>query len=262
MAIIKDYRGEWDVASVKVNFSNGDQRIYSCCKPLIVPNNYKYDPYPKKGDIITMDGKDYRVLKVDKDIAEVFCMYDANSAISFNSHGSNVYADKELDTYCNSTFYNSLSSAIKSAIIDKTFTQDSWNFSNESVPATEHYTGIKDENIHPHYYLTLVNTQYETSITRHCYALSVQDVLDYLGTTTSMDANNTTLNATNISQMFWNQSIPTGTIWLRSADASSNEDALYVVKSTLSISSHGTGVHTYPRPAFQIDLDKINWSIV
>ena len=43
MAIIKDYRGEWDVASVKVNFSNGDQRIYSGCKPLIVPNNYKYD---------------------------------------------------------------------------------------------------------------------------------------------------------------------------------------------------------------------------
>ena len=260
MAIIKDYRGEWDVASVKVNFSNGDQRIYSGCKPLIVPNNYKYDPYPKKGDLINIDGKEYRVLKINGAVAEVVCMYSLNTSIKFDTNSSynNTYEGKNIDTYCNNTFYGSLSSAIQSAIVDKTFTQDSWQRTSSSSTS---YNGKYGSST---YVMSLMNKTYGSPITRHCYCLSVQDVIDYLEVTTSMTTSDTTLTDTNIRQMFWNQSTSISQfIWLRSARSSSSDYAFFVSGSDGYLNFNDvTSTSTAARPAFQIDLSKIDWSIV
>ena len=214
---------------------------------------------PVKGDIITMDSKQYRVLKLNGTVAEVLCMYDANSSIKFDANSSynNTYAGKNIDTYCNNTFYSGLSAAMKSAIVDKTFTQDSWN-RDYSVPTQSHYTGTYGSST---YYLTLANAAFGASITRHCYCLSVQDVLDYLEATTSMGISDTTLTDTNIWKMFWNvtTSQKGKYMWLRSADSSSSDLAF-------DVSGYG-GLDTYfvdsthaARPAFQIDLSKIAWS--
>lgn len=263
MAIIKDYRGEWDVASVKVNFSNGDQRIYSGCKPLIVPNNYKYkhDIFPKKGDLINIDGKEYRVLKITDTVAEVLCMYSPNTSIKFDTNSSynNTYEGKNIDTYCNSTFYDGLSAAIQSAIVDKTFTQDSWQLYGGSS-AIANYNGKYSSH---KYVLSLMNETYRSSITRHCYCLSVQDVIDYLEVTTSMTTDTTTLTDTNIWQMFWNQSTSISQyIWLRSALASDSDYAFNVFGNSGNLDNYRVDNSRVVRPAFQIDLDKINWSIV
>lgn len=216
---------------------------------------------PNKGDIITMDGKDYRVLKINDKIAEVFCMYDANNSIAFdtNSDHNNTYAGKNIDTYCNSTFYNGLSAAIKTAIIDKTFTQDSWTRSSVA-PTESHYTGI-DTNKNS-YYLTLANAAYGTSITRHCYCLSVQDVLDYLECTTSMGTSDTMLTDVNIWKMFWNVITSPGDkrIWLRSAYASNSDYAFNVHGSLGRLIPFVTNYEFAARPAFQIDLSKVEWS--
>lgn len=213
---------------------------------------------PNKGDIITMDGKDYRVLKINDKIAEVFCMYDANDSIAFdtNSDHNNTYAGKNIDTYCNSTFYNGLSAAIKTAIIDKTFTQDSWTRSSVA-PTESHYTGI-DTNKNS-YYLTLANAAYGTSITRHCYSLSVQDVLDYLECTTSMGTSDTMLTDVNIWKMFWNVITSPGDkrIWLRSAYASNSDYAFNVHGSIGRLIPFVTNYEFAARPAFQIDLSKV-----
>ena len=216
---------------------------------------------PNKGDIITMGGKDYRVLKINDKIAEVFCMYDANNSIAFdtNSDHNNAYAGKNIDTYCNSTFYNGLSAAIKTAIIDKTFTQDSWTRSSVA-PTESHYTGI-DTNKNS-YYLTLANAAYGTSITRHCYCLSVQDVLDYLECTTSMGTSDTMLTDVNIWKMFWNVITSPGDkrIWLRSAYASNSDYAFNVHSSLGRLIPFVTNYEFAARPAFQIDLSKVEWS--
>lgn len=216
---------------------------------------------PVKGDIITMDTKQYRVLKVNGSVAEVLCMYDANSSIQFDGASSgrnNTYAGKNIDTYCNNTFYSGLSSAMKSAIVDKAFTQDSWGRTT-SVPTTSHYTGKYGSST---YYLTLANAAFGTSITRHCYCLSVQDVLDYLEATTSMEASDTTLTDTNVWKMFWNVTTSQSNkyIWLRSAYSSVSDRAFYVFGRNGGLLDGFVDSTCALSPAFQIDLSKVEWS--
>ena len=215
---------------------------------------------PVKGDIITLDSKQYRVLKTEGTVAEVLCMYDANSSIKFDSASSgrdNTYAGKSLDTYCNNTFYSGLSAAMKSAIVDKTFTQDSWEFGG-SVPTESHYTGKAGSWT---YYLTLNNAAYGSSITRHCYCLSVQDVLDYLEATTSMGTSDTTLTDTNIWKMFWNATTSQkSNIWSRSARSSDRGTVIEVNGYSGGFGGSWVDKSLPARPAFQIDLSKIAWS--
>ena len=216
---------------------------------------------PVKGDIITMDAKQYRVLKVNGSVAEVLCMYDSDSQIEFDSASygrNNTYARKNIDTYCNNTFYSGLSAAMKSAIVDKSFTQDSWEWSS-SVPTESHYTGKRGAKP---YYLTLANASFGTSITRHCYCLSVQDVLDYLEATTSMGTSDTTLTDTNIWKMFWNATTSQSGkyIWLRSARSSDSDFAFFVGGGTGYLDKDFVGATYAARPAFQIDLSKVEWS--
>ena len=216
---------------------------------------------PVKGDIITMDAKQYRVLKVNGSVAEVLCMYDANSSIKFdtNSNYNNTYAGNNIDTYCNNTFYSGLSAAMKSAIVDKTFTQDSWEYNYYVEPTVPHYTGKYGSDT---YYLALANAAFGTSITRHCYCLSVQDMLDYLNATTSMGKSDTTLTDTNLWQMFWNATTSPGSkfIWLRSASSSSSISAFLVRGNYGDVVETAVDYANAARPAFQIDLSKISWS--
>ena len=215
---------------------------------------------PVKGDIITLDSKQYRVLKVNGTVAEVLCMYDANSSIKFDTNSSynNTYAGKNIDSYCNNTFYDGLSAAMKSAIVDKTFTQDSWTRAF-SVPEQLHYTGKYGSSI---YYLTLVNATFGTSITRHCYCLSVQDVLDYLEATTSMGTSDTTLTDMSVWKMFWNVTTSQDGkyVWLCSAYPSDSSFAFYVNGFNGDLGNHSVNRTRAVRPAFQIDLSKISWS--
>ena len=218
---------------------------------------------PAKGDLITLDSKQYRVLKVNGSVAEVLAIYDASSSQKFdtNSSPNNTYAGNNIDTYCNSIFYSGLSSAMKNAIVDKTFTQDSWNRVT-SVPTTPYYTGKDiDGGL---YYLVFANATFGQSITRHCYSLSVQDVLDYLQCTTSMGNSDTTLTGTNVLQMFWNVTTTESGkyIWLRSAFSDYSYNAFCVSGSFGRLSSYYVSNTSAVRPAFQIDLSKIEWTPV
>lgn len=219
---------------------------------------------PAKGDLITIESKQYRVLKTNGSVAEVLAMYDDAGVIKFDDAESgynNTCAGKNIDTYCNNTFYSGLSSAMKSAIVDKTFTQDEWLYSS-SVPTPSHYTGKTSSST---YYLTLENATYSASITRHCYCLSVQDILEYLECTTSMNISDTTLINTNILKMFWNQTTSVGNIypWLRSAYSYSNTNyAFYTSGFDGGLGGDFVRTGNTARPAFQIDLSKIEWSPV
>lgn len=258
--IISDYRSEALQGRIKLVDSKGNEKICVGTKPIILSNQWK--PV-RKGDIITIAGKDYRVLKVNKNIAEVMCMYDGTSEIKFDSTSSgynNIYAEKNIDVYCNSTFYNALSAQIKAAIVDKTFTQDSWTYSS-SIPTESHYTGKYGSST---YYLTLENAAFAASITRHCYCLSIQDVLDYLGCTVSMGSNDTTLTRTNLRQMFWNATaLQSGIyIWLQSGGSERSTYAFIVDGSGGYLDYDSVNRARIARPAFQIDLSKVDYTIL
>ena len=260
MAIVTNGRLEYEMSTIDVTYPDIGKVTYRGSYPLIVSNQWMPpSKMPVKGDIITMDGKDYRVLKVNKNIVEVICMYDAGTTVfDIKSSYNNTYAEKNIDTYCNNTFYSGLSESIKSAIIDKTFTQDSWNRVT-SAPAELHYTGKYNSNT---YYFILINTTYGTSITRHCYCLSIQDVLDYLECTTSMGASDTTLTGINVLQMFWNTTTSQrNTFCLRSA-ISERSDYVFCINSNNGVfGDYGVHSDTTVRPAFQIDLSKVEYTI-
>ncbi len=256
--------GEWGKAE-----TTGDIKL----KELSVKENGEYLPesgyvgfnkvvvdvkkeMPTKGDLIMLDGKQYRVLKINDTVAEVLAMYDASDKFEFNASGDNTYAESTIDTYCHSTFYSGLPEIMKSAIVDKTFTQDSWKLTSQ-VPAEAHYTALGVVT----YYLTFVNATYGESITRHCYCLSVQDVIDYLECDTSMDSFNTTLTPKNMLQMLWNRTTTSGQnykMWLRSAGAA-------ITSVLANDRASGNIVNAYvassgvAHPAFQIDLSKVDW---
>lgn len=215
---------------------------------------------PIKGDLITIENKQYRVLKINKTIAEVLAMYNSTTSQKFDTSGdSNVYANSSLDVYLSQTFYNSLSSAIQNAIVAKTFQQDSWKWSGGSS-AIANYAGTYQTT--NNYTMSLMSTTYGSSISRKCYVLSCQDVIDYLGVTTSMGSADTTLTSENVWKMFWNQTTSPGSTypWLRSAYADFSYIAFYVYGVLGYLNYTNVYKSNAVRPAFQIDLSKIEFT--
>ena len=264
--IVDYYRGQYLQYTIDVNYPDIGKKTYTGYRPIIVSNQYNMNiEMPNKGDIITMDGKDYRVLKIDKTVAEVLAMYDT-STLKFDTNSSvnNTYEGKNIDTYCNNTYYNALSTSMKSAIVDKTFTQDSWKYDSSSVPTQEHYTGKYSSHGSGTYYLILVNAAKGASITRHCYCLSVQDVLDYLDVTTSMAASDTTLTDMNVWMMFWNVNKldENKHIYLRSASTSNYFFVFNANGFFGRIDESGAAAANDVHPAFQIDLSKVEFTKV
>ena len=217
---------------------------------------------PSKGDLITMnvDGSDkqFRVLNVNGNNAEVLMMTSPNESQTFGS--SQIYAGSALDTYLNSTWYDTLTSTAKTAIVDKTFTQDSWYWDASGDPDYSGYYGTTKPGTSA-YTISLGNAAFGASITRHVYALSVQDVLDYVLDTNITDGQ---LQNYNIWKMFWNDEVQhTGNanyLWLRSAPASSSSDAFFLAGYRGSVNYNFVSRSYAVRPAFTIDLTKISWS--
>lgn len=218
---------------------------------------------PVKGDLITLDSKQYRVLKTNGSVAEVLAMYNSTNSLIFGSN--NTYAYSSLDGYCNGAFYETLSSAMQTAIVDKTFTQDQWSYTegDSGGTGTAIYQGIKHDS--SKYRVGLTNPVYGTNISRKCYALSAQDIIDYLGVTTGMTSSNTTLKSENIWKMIWDITAEPEDFrlcWMRSSSYTGYNYSHYLSSISGAFSSSDVGGHYAVRPAFQIDLSKIEWTPV
>lgn len=257
----------WEGAEVSVNglsftWNNG----YMFVDPLpnvtaarIAITAKKVAPVVEKGDLITIENKLYRVLKVNGSVAEVLAMYDSTTSQDFDTSGtSNVYANSSLDVYLSQTFYNSLSTTMQNAIVAKTFQQDSWYYGS-SASAIAKYNGTYKTTYN--YTLSLMSTTFGASISRKCYVLSCQDVIDYLEVTTSMGSADTTLTSENVWKMFWNQTTsPGSTSWLRSAFYDYSYNAFYVSGRYGDLRNGFVDSPCAVRPAFQINLSKIDWT--
>lgn len=216
-----------------------------------------------KGHIISMnlDGtaRNYRIIKnVGGSVMEVVCM-EAVGTSRFAESG-NIYEGEALDTFLNTTWYNTLSADAKAAIVDKTIRQDEWYSGASGNPDYSGYYGSTKPGTTA-YTVSLGTATFGNSITRHIYALSLQDVLDYVLDTSVTDG---LLQNYNIWKMFWNDEIAhTGDankIWTRSSEHSSICVNIFGGSGSIDASLPRTIYQA--RPAFQIDLFKITYTEV
>lgn len=205
-------------------------------------------PFPRKGDLITMnlDGTDrlYRVLKiVDGTTVEVFRVQNLNEMIGYS--GSAEYAGNRIDVALNQTYYNTLTTAAKNAIVAKDINQYSYAGSNQWASgraSTFYYPANKWLRYHVG--------------DRFVYALDLEDVEEYFDSKyTSNDLNT----------VFFQDFIGPSSdkrLWLRSMDSTHDDYAACIIYGTYAVI---TGTPYYGQygvqPAFQIDLSKIDFTI-
>ena len=212
---------------------------------------------PVKGDLITMnlDGTDrqYRVLKiVDGTTVEVLGMWNVSTSIKFDSNGKSTYAGKTLDTYLNTTWYNTLSTIAKAAIVPKNINQ--YQYSSGSYNQTTHAS-----------YADYSTKSIKANVgNRYVYALDVEDIEMYFGGTggSAIDKTPGTFSNTDLLQMFWNQtSTSSESPWFRSAVDSSSMSVWRVYGREGAVYDQFADLSGIARPAFQIDLSKIDFTI-
>lgn len=214
---------------------------------------------PAKGDLITMnlDGTDrlYRVLKiVDGTTVEVLGMWNVSTSTAFDSNATNTYRDNALDTYLNTTWYNTLSTAAKNAIVAKDINQYQYTYNSSAYNQTTHSS-----------YADYSTKALKANVgNRYVYALDVEDIEMYFGGTGGSVNDKTpgTFSKIDLLQMFWNQ---TSTIsqypWSRSALSSFSDYVWHVHGKYGRVDYSGANVKDAARVSFQIDLSKIDFTI-
>ena len=163
----------------------------------------------KKGDLIKFsitdnisDQKQYSVIKVvSETVFEVSAMYLLDDVQYFNKSTSTYYQNSILDTYLNSTWYSSLSSITKEAIVAKNIAGYRYDNSINNQTSTRNSTSA-----YPGY-------AYGGYFDRNVYVLDIQDVEIYFGGSTSSKGSYT---ANDLTSTFLNSS-SSKCEWLRSS---------------------------------------------
>ena len=233
-------------------------------------------PLAVKGQILSMDldgqgAKQYRVLSMNGNVAKIVAMYDTlTSAWDANYSTTTIgtltvakYEGSTLDTYLNTTWYNTLTSTTKAAIVPENVVCDAWYFGNtgdpdytgtygSSVPGTSNYTISKYDGGT----LNIGN--------RNVFALGVQDVIDYLNDSSVQVDTSAILRNVNIWKMFWNDEVShSGKYpWLRSSHASNSDFAWRVLGNGGGLGGVNMSDSNVVRPALNLNLNQIEFTIV
>lgn len=230
-----------------------------------------------KGSIVNLDldgngDKQYRVLKCNGNVAQIVAMYDTltsvyNNGTSYDTTMGTLtvakYEGANIDTYLNTTWYNTLTSTAKTAIIPENVVCDAWYWGNngdpdyigtygDSVPGTSNYTISK-------YTGGTLNIG-----ERNVFALGVQDVIDYLDDSSVQVDTTAILRNINIWKMFWNDEVSHSDkyLWLRSSMVGDSSSAWCTIGETGYL-TRGTLLGTFiVRPVLNLDLSKIPYTIV
>jgi len=223
-----------------------------------VVNSEKVVRMPSIGNFVTLDNESgiyYRVLyNTSWNTFMLLRMNNDLGRVAFDSSGtSNVYAGSTLDTYMNETFYNTLSTNIKNAMVANNISQGTYSL-NSGTPSGTYYMKGTRETSSTNYYITQNSTTNVGS--RKVYALDISDVKEYLG------ADN--LSLPNINGMFFNTTGNTtvsyfNDSWLRSSYAAFSNHAWIAFGLNGDLGYTGVGNKLLARPAFLIDLSLVNF---
>ena len=222
-------------------------------------------------DLDGQGAKQYRVIKCNGDVAKVMAMYDTltsnyNNTSTTTTMGSltvQKYEGSTLDTYLNTTWYNTLTSTTKAAIVPENVVCDAWYWNNSgepdytgtygtAVPGTNNYTISK----YAGGTLNIGN--------RNVFALSVQDIIDYLNDSSVQVDTTAILRNVNIWKMFWNDEVSHSGkyLWLRSSGADDSGGAWLVSGSFGRLFDGKVDNSGVVRPALNLNLNQIEFTIV
>ena len=245
---------------------SGNQMALYILPPPIVP----------KGSFVNLDldgsgNKQYRVIKCNGNVAQVMAMYDTLTS-AYNSTSTNTtmgsltvqkYEGSTIDTYLNTTWYNTLTSATKAAIVPENVVCDAWYSGNSgdpdytgtygtAVPGTNNYTISK----YAGGTLNIGN--------RNVFALGVQDVIDYLNDSSVQVDTTAILRNVNIWKMFWNDEVSHSGkyLWLRSSYAGGSDYAWGVNGDRGRLDLDRVDNSYVVRPALNLDMSKIQYTLV
>ena len=223
---------------------------------------------PVKGDLITMnlDGKSrlYRVLSVNGNVYKVLGMWDDftsdyNETIkttNFNGTTAQKYEGSILDTYLNTTWYNTLSSEAKNAIVPENVVQYCYKYYDEpNTPNTPTYTYQYQYNWSNSDYDNADNVGNVTVGERNIFALDLKDIFDYF--------EKVCITSDELMTMFWNSTTKVSKYpWLRSSFANSSDEAWRVFGNFGSLGNFTAVFSSVVRPALNLDMSKIQYTLV
>ena len=221
-----------------------------------------------KGDLITMnlDGTSrlYRVLSVNGNVCKVLGMWDdftskynnKSTTTTFGSTTAQKYEGSTLDTYLNTTWYNTLSSEAKNAIVPENVVQYCYKYYDEpNTPNTPTYTYQYQYNWDNSGYENADNVGNVIVGNRNVFVLDLKDIYDYIG--------KVCITSDELMTMFWNSTTKAYKyLWLRSSRTDSASSAWRVDGYNGSLSRAGATSSRAVRPALNLDMSKIQYTIV
>ena len=225
-------------------------------------------PMPVKGDLITMnlDGTSrlYRVLSVNGNVCKVLGMWDdfaskyneKSTTTNFNGITAQKYEGSALDTYLNTTWYNTLSSEAKNAIVPENVVQYCYKYYDKpNTPNTPTYTYQYQYNWNNSNYENADNVGNVVVGNRNVFALDLKDIFDYIG--------KVCITSDELMTMFWNSTTKVSKYpWLRSSTADSSGSAWSVSGSMGNLSRDSVTYILDVRPALNLDMSKIQYTLV
>ena len=198
------------------------------------------------------------------DVAKVMAMYDTltsaynstSTTTTFGSTTAQKYADSTLDTYLNTTWYNTLKDNVKAAIVPENVVQYCYKYYDEpNTPNTPTYTYQYQYNWSDSDYENANNVGNVVVGNRNVFALDLKDIFDYMG--------KVCITSDELMTMFWNSTTKVPNyLWLRSSNAGSSSNAWRASGGTGILSSYDVDDSNVVRPALNLNLNQIEFSIV
>ena len=223
-------------------------------------------PIVPKGTLINMnlDGteRQYRVLSVNGNVCKVLGMWDdftskynsTSMTTIFGSTTAQKYEGSTLDTYLNTTWYNTLSTEAKSAIVPENVIQYCYKYYDKpNTPNTPTYTYQYQYDWSDSDYENADNVGNVTVDNRNVFILDLKDIFDYIG--------KICITSDELMTMFWNSTTKVYKyLWLRSSHADYPVRAWSVFGNTGYLYGIDVTGSFVVRPALNLDLSKIEWS--
>ena len=223
---------------------------------------------PDKGQIIKFDAmgdgtqKRFRVLSIDGSNAKLLGMDDLGNSvynatdrtIAFDNGSSyQNYEGSDLDTYLNTTYYNSLSNAVKSAIVDETLVQSCYSRADGQSPsATFNIKRLNNDTIYAY-----ARATQRTVGSRHVHAIELDEIKSYFDASTG-----DLIQGTAINELFFGQTTAISKyVWCASANADYSNSAFRVFGDRGFLTYDTYSNSNVVRPAFRIDLSQIDFTI-
>ena len=275
--IVNDKKAKVEIAINNAFIGNSENKADEIDAYLYSDSNWKNiktgnEVYALKGNLISMDldgngDKQYRVLKINDSKAMVLGMSDISTSQAYNTTSKTgtftngttgqLYAGSDLDTYLNTTWYNTLTAAAKAAIVPESRTQYIYQYYDiPNTPNTPTYTYQYQYSWSGSDYDNANLTDSISIGDRNVFALDLKDIFDYFG--------KVCITSNELMELWTNQTsaVTAKLWWLSSAYVGVADFAWDVDGDNGDLGYMDVTNARAVRPAFTIDLSKIPFTRV